>query len=90
MESFSTLRTNNESESSAFHEMSFSNTVSDALEIYQNNFSVLQDWMFLFSDYRETGPFQLIRKDIGGVGILSTVLDGNSLYVIDKKAISSQ
>lgn len=71
----------------ALQQISLASNPLVAMEFFRENQVLLKDWRFIFATYEAGGPFKIRREKIGSNGILSSLFRGQSLWVIDTRAI---
>lgn len=61
-----------------------------ALQAFQHHHALLKDWRIVYAAEDGHGPFKLRRQQFSSKGFVSTLFRGESLWVIDHEAATSE
>lgn len=61
----------------------------EALEAFKRNISTIGDWRIVYAAEESEGPFKLRRHQFSSKGFVSTIFRGQSLWILDREAVSS-
>lgn len=74
----------------ALHSVCYASSVEEARRKFKDNISLLADWRIIYATDEASGPFGFPRQKFSDRGFVSTLLRGESVWILDKESVMSE